>query len=103
LPDDEPAGCNIAETMRTRTSFAGFRDGVDAGSLGAGVVPVVVFVAVVAGPETSGELAGGLVELALSPESFASAVPMASPAKLATTMAATSLPSPRSSICGVMP
>jgi len=103
LPDDDDAGCNIADTMRTRTSFAGFRDGVDAGFLRAGVVAMVVFVAVVAEPEASGELPGGLVELSLSPASAARAAPSASPAKPAATMAATSFPSPRSSVGGLIP
>ena len=42
MPDDDAARCNIAETMRTRGSFAGSWVCVDARCLRAGVVVVVV-------------------------------------------------------------
>lgn len=69
--------------MRTRKSVARLRAGVEAGLLSVGVA----------------ELVGGLDESSLLPESFASAVPMASPATPATTTTATSLPS---SLYGVL-
>jgi hypothetical protein len=93
---ERDVGCNTAETMRTRTSLAGFWR--------ARFLPAAgVVVGGVIGREARGGPSVGIDELSLRPESLATAAPIASPLIPATTTIATSLASPGSALLNVRP
>jgi len=90
------AGCNTAETMSTRTPFADFGRARFVSATG-------VVIAVVIGRDARGGPPVAIDALSLWPESLATAAPTANPPIPATTMAATSFASPRSTLSGVRP